>query len=110
MKAPVIILGIGCVTSLSGQSHMNWQNYCFDHPKAAFCPNRDFAAPRSKPALPVAPPPAVVKSRSPGATRTVTANPTMITLSVGVPAPPIPVTDINFQFADGAGSAMISCS
>jgi hypothetical protein len=103
MKPPVIILGFVYVTGLSGQSHMNWQNYCFDHPKAAFCPNRDFAAPRSKPAPPVAPPPAVVTSRS---TRTVTANPTMTTLPAGAPAPTVPVSDINFQFADGAGDVL----
>ncbi len=46
MRIHALALGFLCTAGLWGQG-MNWQNYCFDHPKAAPCPNREFSGKRN---------------------------------------------------------------
>ena len=103
MRLKALAFAILCAIECPAQSHMNWQNYCFEHPKAAFCPNREFSGKRTQPNEPEPTSPAVIRSNArvntPGAARApVTATNANVIATVR--------SDINFQFADPAADAL----
>src|SRR5437868_8491541 len=91
----ICVLAAGCMwaVSLHGQSHFNWQNYCFDHPAAPVCPSHEFYGKRPAPAK-TATPPSVVTNPYAATPRTMT--PSLIT-----------VGGIDWRFADPSADALL---
>jgi hypothetical protein len=91
----ICVLAAGCMwaVSLYGQSHFNWQNYCFDHPAAPVCPSHEFYGKRPAPAKP-ATSPTVVTNPFPSTPRS--ASPSLIT-----------VGGIDWRFADPFADALL---
>lgn len=89
MRIFACILGLALAGSLSAQRQkFNWQNYCFDHPAAPFCPGHDYAIKPQPGAKSVAGTPAAKRSR-------------YATYAPGVPSL-VSVGAIDWRFADPA--------
>src|SRR5262245_13558571 len=93
MNIRILAVGLAWAASLHGQSRFRWQDYCFNHPAAPFCPGHDYAVKRPARGKD-APPPNVITNPSPPAPRVVT--PSIIV-----------VGGIDWQFADPSADALV---
>jgi hypothetical protein len=79
-----------CAAALCGQHRFNWQNYCFDHPAAPFCPGHEYA----------------IKQPPAKDARSVVTNPFPATPQHLTPAL-IVVGGIDWRFADPSADALV---
>jgi hypothetical protein len=89
----MLALSLVGAASLCGQSHFNWQDYCFKNPAAPVCPGHDFASKRPSPTK-TAPPQNVVTNPFPSTSRNVT--PSLIVVGA-----------IDWRFADPFADALL---
>ena len=90
MRIQILALGLVCAAGLSGQHRFNWQNYCFDHPAAPFCPGHEYA----------------IKKPKDGASRNAVTNPFPSTPQSVTPNL-IVVSSIDWRFADPSADALV---
>src|SRR5260370_30226367 len=93
MRMRILALGLVWAASLCGQHRFRWQDYCFNHPAAPFCPGHEYAVKR----------PASTKDATPP---NVATNPFLSTPRSVTPLV-IVVGGIDWRFADPVADALV---